>query len=167
MLHLAFGQQVPLEHDIDRLQVEFRGHVADRAIFFVEFLGRLRALLVADDEMLEHLPVADEVRAQVHRHESGKLEEARIDLPPRTRIDHRHGRDHIVLEPADRPLRRQRVHGRRRFARVDRSAHHRQRPRAPAILVGGHQSGRGEGRNRRLAHGEEMRPFARAFADQL
>ena len=45
--HLALGQQVALEHDVDRLQVEFGGHVADRAIFVVEILGRIGALAVA------------------------------------------------------------------------------------------------------------------------
>ena len=85
MLQLALGQQMALEHDVDRLQVEFGGHVADRAIFVVEFAGRVGAFLVADDEMLEHLPMADEVRAEVHGHEAGELEEARINLPPRAR----------------------------------------------------------------------------------
>ena len=160
MLELALGQQMALEHDVDRLQVEFRGHVADRAIFVVEFLRRRGALLVADDEMLEHLPMADEVRAEVHRHEPGELEEARINLPPGARVDHRHGRDHVVLEPAERPLRRQRVDRGRRLAGVDRSAHHRQRLRPPRVLVRVHQRGRGKGRDRGLAHREQVRPFA-------
>ena len=47
MHHLALGQQMALEHDVDRLEVEFGGHVADRAIFVVEVLGRVGALVVA------------------------------------------------------------------------------------------------------------------------
>ena len=56
--HLALGQEMALEDDVDRLQVEFRGHVADRAIFLVEILARIGALVVALDEMLEHLQMA-------------------------------------------------------------------------------------------------------------
>src|SRR6185312_16547285 len=36
MLHLALRQLMLLEDDVDRLQIELRGHVADRAIFLVE-----------------------------------------------------------------------------------------------------------------------------------
>jgi hypothetical protein len=64
-----------LEDGVDRLEVEFGGHVADRAIFVVKILGRIRALAVAGDEMLEHLPMAGEMAAEVHRHEAGKLQE--------------------------------------------------------------------------------------------
>jgi hypothetical protein len=52
MFQFAFGQCVLLKHDIDCLQVEFRGHVADRAIFIVESLRRGGALLITDDEVL-------------------------------------------------------------------------------------------------------------------
>jgi hypothetical protein len=76
--------------------------------------------------VLEHFPVADEVVAQVHRHEPGELKEARIDLPPMPRIDHRHGGNDISLEPGVRALRRKRVDRRRRFAGIDRAAHHGQ-----------------------------------------
>ena len=96
MGQLALGQQMALEDDVDRLQVEFGGHVADRAIFVVEILGRLGALAVALDEMLEHLPMADEVVAEVHRHEAGELEEARIDLPAGARIEIGDGGDDVA-----------------------------------------------------------------------
>jgi hypothetical protein len=67
---------MPLKDGVDGLQVEFGGHVADRPILVVEVLGRVGALAVALDEVLEHLPVADEVVAEVHRHEARELEEA-------------------------------------------------------------------------------------------
>ena len=86
MHQLALGQQMALEDDIDRLQVEFGGHVADREIFVVEIARRVGALVVADDQMLEHLPMADEVVAEVHRHEAGELKEAR-DKPSARRPD--------------------------------------------------------------------------------
>jgi hypothetical protein len=50
-----------LEHCVDRLQVELRRHVADRAIFVVEVLGGVRAVAVAGDQVLEHLPMRVEV----------------------------------------------------------------------------------------------------------
>ncbi|HQX82255.1 MAG TPA: sulfatase-like hydrolase/transferase, partial [Vicinamibacterales bacterium] len=70
----------PLEHGFDGLEIELAGHVADRAVLVVERLGRVGAVLVADDEVLEHGVVAHQVAAQVHRHEAGELEEAGIDL---------------------------------------------------------------------------------------
>src|SRR3546814_3773622 len=80
MPHPALGKRVALEHDVDRLEVEFGGHVAHGAIFVVEMLGRIGALVIALDEVFEHLPMRDHVAAEVHRHEAGKLEEARIHL---------------------------------------------------------------------------------------
>src|SRR3546814_16185708 len=82
MFERALGQQVALEHRIDRLQIKFGRHVADRAIFVVEFLGLVRALAVAVDQMYEHLPMAHHVIAQVHRHEAGELQKARIYAAP-------------------------------------------------------------------------------------
>src|SRR3546814_16241664 len=41
MPHPALGKRVALEHDVDRLEVEFGGHVAHGAIFVVEMLGRI------------------------------------------------------------------------------------------------------------------------------
>src|SRR5690606_33723653 len=156
----APGQQVALEDDIDRLQVEFGGHVADRAIFVVEALGRLGAFAVALDEVAKHLPVADEMVAEVHRHESGELEEARIDATPGARIMTGHGDDHVALEPGIGALGSDGVDLGRRLAGVDRPAHHRQRLRPRRMIVGGHHAGGGEGRHRRLAYREHVRAGA-------
>ena len=101
MGQLALGQQMALEHHVDRLQIEFGGHVADRAIFVVEFLGRLGAFASPSTRCLNISQWLMMCVAEVHGHEAGELEEARIDLPPRAWIDHRHGGDDIVLEPAD------------------------------------------------------------------
>ena len=38
----ALGDRMGLEHFLHGLEVEFGGHVADRTIFVVEGLGRLR-----------------------------------------------------------------------------------------------------------------------------
>ena len=164
MGHLALGQQMALEDDVDRLQIEFGGHVADGAIFVVEILGRIRLFIVAVDEVAEHLPMADEMVAEVHRHEAGELKEARIDPPPRARIEIGHGHDHVLLEPGERALGGDRVDLGRRLARVDRPAHHGQRLR-PAADPCRRSSGRRRRRpDRRLADGEHMRARARSIA---
>src|SRR3546814_20595341 len=76
------------------LQIKFGRHVADRAIFVVEFLCLVRALAVAVDQMSEHLPMAHHVIAQVLRHEAGELQKARIDAAPGARIPEI-GRAHV------------------------------------------------------------------------
>ncbi len=122
-----------LEYHVDRLEIEFGRHVAHRAIFVVKFLGLVGALAVAIDQMFEHLPMAHHMIAEIHRHEAGELQKARIDAAARPRIIGRHGRNHIFLEPGVRPSHRMVVHRGRRLARVDRPAHHRQRP-GPAFM---------------------------------
>src|SRR3546814_1908297 len=59
MPHPALGKRVALEHDVDRLEVEFGGHVVHGAIFVVEMLGCIGALVIALDEEFEHLPMRD------------------------------------------------------------------------------------------------------------
>ena len=169
MLEFALGQQVALENRIDRLEIEFGGHVADGAIFVIEFLGLVRTLAITIDQMLEHFPMAHHVIAEVHRHETGELQEAGIDAAPGARIPGRNRCDHIFLEPCIRPRRRVLVDSGGRLARVDRSAHHRQRARAALVLVGRHDGCGGEARNRRLAHREHMRarPDMLEPADQI
>src|SRR3546814_6969737 len=88
MRQLALWEQVTLEHDIDRLEIEFGGHVAHRAIFVVKFLGLVGALAIAIDQMLEHLPMAHHVIAQVHRHEAGRSEEHTSELQSLMRISY-------------------------------------------------------------------------------
>ncbi len=90
---------MPLENYIDRLQIEFGRHVADRAILVVEILGSVGAVIIAGDQMFEHLPMAEQVIAEVHRHEAAKLKKAGVNLATRTAIMRRHRRDDILLEP--------------------------------------------------------------------
>src|SRR5437867_9751777 len=79
MGELAFWEQMALEDDVDGLQVEFGRHVADRQIFVVETLGRIRTLAVTSDKMFKHLPMAGHVAAEIHRHEARQLQESRIN----------------------------------------------------------------------------------------
>ncbi len=169
MHELALGQAVLLEHLLDRLEVEFGGHVADRAIFVVELLGRLGAVVVALHQMPEHVPMAHQVAAQVHRHEAGKLHEPRIDLPPGARIAERHGGDDILPEPAQRALLSEVVDRGRSLARIDRAAHHRQRAGTRGVLFRRHEGRRRQARHRRLAHGQHVRagPHMLQPSDQI
>ena len=123
-----------LEDDLYGLQVEFGGHVADRAIFVVELLCGVGAFFVAFDEMLEHLPVADEVAAEVHRHESGELEEARVNLAAgrrRNRAARLRSRCSGTSQADARVASVLTAVG--ASARVDRPAHHRQGLGPPSI----------------------------------
>src|SRR4051812_41578103 len=88
---LALWQEMALKHTVDRLQVELRRHDTDRAILVIESLGRIGALAVATDEMLVHLPMADEVIAEVHRHEAGELEKSGVNLAAGAAVIERHG----------------------------------------------------------------------------
>ncbi len=163
MQELALGQLVLLEHILDRLDVEFLGHVANRAIFLVKRLGGVGRLVVAFDQMLEHPVMAHQVVAEVHRHEAGELEEARIHLPPGARIEEGDGGDYVLLEPGERTLGGDGVDRGRSLAGVDRATHHAERRRRARILIRVHQADRGIGRHRRLAHRQHMR----ARADML
>ena len=70
MFELAGGQGLALEHQIDRLQIEFGGHVANGAIFVIERLAGIGGFFVAIHQMLEHFPVRFHVVGKIHRHEA-------------------------------------------------------------------------------------------------
>ena len=104
--------------------------------------------VVAFDEVAEHVPMAGEVVAEVHGHEAGELEEARVHAPPCAGVGAGHGRDDVLLEPGVRALGGERVDRRGRLARVDGAAHHGKRAR------GGRLPGRvHEGHGRVAGHG--------------
>ena len=149
-----------LEHDIDRLEIEIGRHVADRAVFVVERLGRIRAFVGAFHQVFIQPVMAHHVAAQVHRHEAGELDKAGIDAPAHARIIDRHGGDHVVLEPHIRLGGGVVVDRSRAFAGVDRAAHHGQRQRAAGVFGGGHDRGGGERRDRGLAHRHHVRPLS-------
>ena len=90
MLHLALGQRVPDEHRLDRLHVIGRVQVHHREVLVVEVAMLLGQVAVAVHEMVEHLEMGVDVAVEVHRHEAGKLQEARIDLTAEARIGERH-----------------------------------------------------------------------------
>ena len=90
MHHLALGQVVPHEHRVDGLQVEFGGQVHHREILVVEIAMLLRRIAVALDEMAEQFLMRRDVAVEVHRHEAGELQKARIDVAHEARMRERH-----------------------------------------------------------------------------
>ena len=159
----ALGQGMALKHDLDGLQVEFGGHVADRAIFLVEILAGAGAFLIALHQMLEHLIMAVEVAAEVHRHEASQLQEAGIHLAPRAGIQAGHGGDHILREPGMGPFGGKRVDRSRCLPRVDRPAHQGERARHAGVLVLRHEGGGGVAGHRGLTDREHVRARADLF----
>ena len=81
MLQQATRQRVFHEHGIDRLEIKLGREVHDGEIFVVEVARLLGRVAIAADEMFEHVDVGIEVPVEIHRHETGKLQEAGIDLP--------------------------------------------------------------------------------------
>ena len=160
MLELALGQQVALEHHVDRLEIELLGQVQHRQVLVVEFQVLVGLVAVALHQVGEVLTVRLLVLLQVHRHEAGQLDEARIDAPPRAQIGRRHVVDHVRLEPGERPILGQLVGHGRRQARVDRRAHEGHRGRTALLAVVGHQRGGGQDGRPGLANRHHMRARA-------
>ena len=71
------------EDGVDGLEIEFGGQVHHREIFVIEIAMLFRRIAVAFDEMVEHVEMGVDVAVEIHRHEAGKLQEARIDLAAR------------------------------------------------------------------------------------
>ena len=77
----AIGQGMLDEYLVNRLQIELGRQVHDRQIFVVEFFLLAGFRLVALDQMPIELPMGIHMPVEVHRHETGELHEARIDIP--------------------------------------------------------------------------------------
>ena len=151
-------QGVVLEHGLDRLQVELGRQVHDRQVLVVEVLVLLDRVAVALDEIVEQVDVRVHVALEVHGHEAGELDEARIDVAHEAGVRQRHGRDHVLLEPVDRARLRQLVDGGRVAPRVDRPAHQRHAtPAGRDRRVAAMMRGRGQHRHGRLAHADHVR----------
>src|SRR3546814_4510938 len=80
------GKAMFLENLPHRLEVKLCGHVTNRAILLVKIFCGIRTFIIALDQVPEHLPMAHQMIAQIHGHESGELHEARIDLSARAGI---------------------------------------------------------------------------------
>ena len=119
----ALGQQVLLEDDVDGLEIEFLGQVADREVLVIEFQMGLGFIAITIHEVLKIVQVRLAVAFDVHRHEAVELDKARIDPATGADIGRGHGEDHVGLEPGKGPLLGQLVGHGRRQARIDGRAH--------------------------------------------
>ena len=114
-----------------------------------------RVAVALDQVGIERLVRLD-MALEVHLHEAGQLDEAGIDPAREAQVRPRHTLDHVLLEPLDVVLLRELVDLGRVAARVDGTAHQRDRGRAAGVVHGGHARGRGEDRHRRLADGDDV-----------
>ncbi len=127
---------------------------------------RMGVVQVAAQQVEIEIPVRVEVTARIHRHETGVLQEAWIDLTTVTRVVGRHGVDHVALEPAQRLGRGEIVDLRRAAARIDRAAHHGHAARR-GFAARGHQRNRRQHRYGWLAHRDHVQRFGADVADEL
>ena len=95
-------------------------------------------------------------RSRFHRHEAGKLQEARIDLPAEPRVGEGHRMQGIAAEPIDAASLGELIDLGGAAAGVDRAAHQRHAGRDVRVVVRLHDRHRREQRRRRLADGECM-----------
>ena len=102
--HLALRQSVAHEHGLDRLHVIFGGEVHHRQIFVIELAVLLGRILVARDEMVEHVEMSGDMAIDVHRHEAAELKEPRIDLAAEAGIGKGHRMQTVAAEPFDAAL---------------------------------------------------------------
>ncbi|MDT4835658.1 hypothetical protein FQZ97_693310 [compost metagenome] len=144
-----------LEHGADGLEVVVRVHVEHGVVLVVELAVGFGAGVVTLDQVLEVVVVAAGVAVGVHGHEARVLQEARIDLAARAREALRHAVDHVVLEPLEALVGREVVHGRGRFARVDRAAHHGHRE-GQRLAAAGHERHGRQHRHGGLAHAHHV-----------
>ena len=138
MHQLALGQAVLHEDLVDRLKIELRREVHDGKIFVIEFAVLLGRIAVALHEMLEHLAVSLEMPVDVHGHEAGQLQEARIDRPQESRVRKRHVDDACWRNHSIPRFSASSFDLRRTDAGVDRAAHERHRARRARIVLGFH-----------------------------
>ena len=150
MGHLALRQRMLDEHQIDGLQVIFRGQVHHGEILVVEVAVLVDQVPVALHEVHEQVLVRVHVAIEVHADEAVELQEARIDVAHHAGMRKRHLGDDVAAEPVDALLGREVIDRRRIFARVDGPAHQRHRQRNVRIALGFHHRHRGQHRHGRL-----------------
>src|SRR6266851_3548614 len=75
----AERQGMLLKNQADGLEIELGAEVEHREIFVIEGLGDLRLLELALGQIVVELAVRLYVPLDVHAHEGGELDEARID----------------------------------------------------------------------------------------
>ncbi len=155
--HAALGEIVLLEECLDRLQIVARGHVHDSEVFVIKAAVRGGTVLVALDQVVEHLAMRRDMAVGVHRDERGELQETRIDPAECASVPRRYARRHVPLEPFDRVLLGEPGDDGRRCPGVDRAAHQRHAARLRRVVARCHERDRRNYRRRRLAHRDDVR----------
>ena len=160
-LELAERQAMLLEHSPHRLYVKLRGQIEHGEIFVVERLGRRRLFHVISAWACAMSLMRLHVALEVHAHEGGELDEARIDPAARAGVAHAGTvGDQVVLEPVDRLRLGQLVDLGRIDPGVDRPGHQGHAARLRRIAVLRHHGGGGEHGDAGLAHRDDMRARA-------
>ncbi len=134
MKHLALGQLMLHENLVDCLQVILRRKIHDGEIFVVEIFVLLHGIPVAAHQVHEQLFVCVHVAVEVHGHEAGKLEEARIHEAAVALIWPRHRCDDRAPEPIGAFLLGKLIDGGWTDARIDRASLQDHAPRQEGML---------------------------------
>ena len=100
--------------------------------------------------------MAHHMVAQIHRHKARELQKTRIYPPSRPFIIRRDGRNDILDEPFMRAACGVVVDRRRRFAGVNRTAHHRQGAWPQRMVLRAHHRSSSISRDGRLTHRQHM-----------
>ena len=106
--------------------------------------------------MIKHVEVSGDVAVEIHRHEAGELQKARIDLPAEAGIGEWHGVQAVAAEPFDAALLGELVDLGRAASGVDRAAHQGHAGRGVGVAARLHQRGRGKQRHRRLTDADRV-----------
>ena len=106
--------------------------------------------------MPEQFAMSIHMAVEIHGHEPGELQEARIDVAHIARMRERDFDDGVLAEPADAARHGKTVDDGRIAPRVDRAAHQDHRAGLSSILALRHQRDGGKHRHRGLAHRHHM-----------
>ena len=140
-----------------RFQIEFGGEIEHGEIFVVECLRGRRLFVLAIGEIVVELFVRFDMPIDIHRHESGELHEARIDVAESAGIAHRNGCGQHPLEPRDVSLVGKLIDLGRVDPAIDRPGHQRHASRLRRIGGLRHERHRAKNGYAGLADRKNMR----------
>ena len=106
--------------------------------------------------MIEHVEVSGDVAVEIHRHEAGELQKARINLPAEAGIGEWHGVQAVAAEPFDPAFLGQLVDLGGAASGVDRATHQGHAGRGVGVAARLHQRGGGKQRHRRLTDADRV-----------
>ena len=163
-LQIAFGgahipgavdQAIFLEHGTDGFQIVVRVHVQDGVVLVVELAVRFGAGVVALDQVLEVVVMADHVAVRVHGDKAGVLQKAGVHTATCAGEAVGHRVDDVVLKPLVTALGGQVVHCGGGAARVNRASHHGH-GQGCLLAPAGHERYRRQHWHRGLTHAYHM-----------